>query len=375
MKIALFGGSFDPVHNEHVRYVQAAKAALGLDRVYIIPSHIAPHKAFGAAASGADRLQMCNLAFRNLPYAEVSDYELRAAGTSYSYLTCRAFAERFPNDELYFLVGADMLEDFFTWKNPDDILAHATLVACGREGENPAEFREKFFRRFGKEFISISFAGDAAASHKLRVDLAFRKPTPDLDRAVRRYIDENRLYGHPAIAPALALEKPQRREHSYRVALMAVARARSVGVAEGKALLASALHDCAKYVPLTSPLLEDFTPPENVPPPVMHQYTGAYLARHAFGIEDEEVLDAIRYHTSGRAGMTALGKLVFLADMLESGRSFDGVERLREIFRKDLDRCFYEALREQTEYLAASGSRVYPLTREAYEYEKARQNR
>ena len=124
-----------------------------------------------------------------------------------------------------------MLEDFFTWKNPEDILSNATLVACGREGERPAEFRGKFFARFGKDFISVPFAGEAAASHKLRVDLAFRKPTPDLDRAVRRYIEENRLYEHPAIAPALAREKPQRREHSYRVALMAVARARSVGVA------------------------------------------------------------------------------------------------------------------------------------------------
>ena len=220
----------------------------------------------------------------------------------------------------------------------------------------------------------MPFVGEAAASHKLRVDLAFRKPSPDLDRAVRRYIDENRLYEHPAIAPALALEKPARREHSYRVALMAVARARSVGVAEGKALIASALHDCAKYVPLSSPLLEDFTPPENVPPPVMHQYTGAYLARHAFGIEDEEVLDAIRYHTSGRAGMPALSKLVFLADMLEAGRDFAGVDRLRALFWSDLDVCFYQALKEQVDYLHATGKPVYPLTEEAFEYEKSVQS-
>ena len=105
----------------------------------------------------------------------------------------------------------------------------------------------------------------------------------------------------------------------------------------------------------------------------MHQFTGAYLACHSFGIGDEEVLDAIRYHTSGRAGMTALGKLVFLADMLEAGRSFDGVDRLRALFREDLDRCFFEALKEQVEYLHETGKPVYPLTEEAYEYEKAHQ--
>ena len=372
MKIALFGGSFDPVHGEHVRYVQAAKAALGLDKVYIIPSHIAPHKAFGAAASGEDRLAMCRLAFRNLPYAEVSADEIEAAGTSYTYLTCRRFAERFPSAERFFLVGADMLGDFFTWKNPEDILEHVTLAAGGRAGESPAAFAEKFRARFQKDFAFVPFSGEEVSSLALRVSLAFRKPTPALPAAVGRYIEEKRLYTHPAVLPALSLEKPARREHSYRVALMATARARSVGVAEWKALLASALHDCGKYVPLSSPLLEDFTPPEGVPQPVMHQFTGAYLARHAFGIEDEEVLSAIKFHTSGRAGMTAPEKLVYLADMLEPARDFKGAEELRKLFYADLDRCFYEALKSQVGYLRSTGKPVYPLTQEAYEYEKAR---
>lgn len=374
MKMAIFGGSFDPVHSEHVRYVQAAKAVLGLDKVFIVPSRIAPHKAFGAAASGEDRHAMCELAFRSLPYAEVSDCELRAEGTSYSYLTCRRFKALYPEAELYFLVGADMLEDFFTWKRPEEILANATLVACGREGGDPAALHGRFTARFRRDFIAVPFRGEAVSSHVLRVDLAFRKPTPDLDGAVRRYIEENRLYRHPAIAPALSLEKPARREHSYRVARMAVARARSVGVAEGKALLAAALHDCAKYVPLSSPLLEDFTPPENVPQPVLHQFAGAYLARHAFGIEEEDVLDAIRYHTSGKAEMGQLAKLIFLADMLEEARAFEGVDRLRALFWEDLDACFYEALKEQVVYLREAGKPVYPLTQEAYEYEKSRRN-
>lgn len=374
MKIALFGGSFDPVHQEHVRYVQAAKAALGLDKVFVIPSHIAPHKLSGAAAGGEDRFEMCRLAFRNLPYVQVSDLEIASEGTSYTYLTCRRFKELYPCDELYFLVGADMLEDFFTWKQPEDILSNATLAACRRENDDPAALHSRFVARFSRDFVCVPFAGEAVASHRLRVDLAFRRPTPELDRAVRRYIEERRLYTHPAIAPALALEKPSRREHSYRVACMAVARARSAGVSEGKALIAAALHDCAKYVPLSSPLLEDFTPPAEVPPPVMHEYTGAYLARHAFGIEDEDILDAIRYHTSGKAGMAALSKLIFLADMLEEGRSFDGVEALRALFWEDLDACFYAALRAQVEYLRETGKPVYPLTEEAYLYEKSRRN-
>lgn len=372
MKIALFGGSFDPVHNEHIRYAQAAKDALGLDKVVVLPAGLAPHKRTGAHASGEDRLAMCRLAFGRFSWAEVSDFEVRAGGASYTYLTCRHFAEEFPGADLYFLVGEDMLEDFFTWKNPDDILAHATLAACGRGNKTPASLRERFFARFRKEFVAVPFTGGEVSSRMLRVDLAFGKRPAAMDEGVLGYIREKGLYSHPAIAPALALEKETRREHSYRVARMAVERSCSAGIAEGKALLASALHDCGKYVALDSPLLEDFSPPEDVPPPVMHQYTGAYLARHCFGIEDEEVLDAIRYHTSGRAGMTPLGMLVYLADLLEEGRDFDGIGELRALFRTDLEACLFRSLEDQLVYLRKSKKPVYPLTEQAFAWIKGR---
>lgn len=366
MKVALFGGSFDPVHCEHVRLAEAAKAALGLDRVIVIPSYVAPHKAFGAVAGGEDRLEMCRLAFRGFPYAEVSGYELGAKGTSYTYLTCRAFRERYPAAQLYLLVGADMLGDFFTWKNPEDILENATLVACGRGKEETAPFREKFRARFGKDFTPLPFTGEEVSSRMVRVDLAFKRRSPALCGAVADYIEQRGLYAYPAIPAALALEKEERREHSYRVAQMAVARARSVGVSEQKALLASALHDCGKYVPLGSDLLNGFSLPGGVPAPVVHQYTGAYLAEHAFGVRDGEVLDAIRFHSSGRADMTALGKLIYLADLLEESRTFAGVEALRALFWRDLDACLLAALEHQLAYLERAGKPVYPLTNEAY---------
>ena len=375
MKLAIFGGSFDPVHAEHVRYVRAAIASLGLDGVYVVPLFEAPHKHFGAAASAADRLEMCRLAFDGIPGVTVSDCELRRGGTSYTYVTCRDFAEKFPAAQRWFLVGADMLEDFFTWRQPEDILANVRLAACTRGGERPLRLAERFYERFGTHFDVVPFAGEEVSSARVRVDLAFERPVAALHPAVAEYIAARGLYRYPAIAPALALEKPERREHSYRVAVMAVARARSAKIAEWKALLAAALHDCGKYVAPSSPLLKGFLPPQKVPAPVMHQYTGAYLAQYVFGISDEEVLDAIRYHTSGRAGMTPLGKLVYLADLLEEGRSFAGIEALRELFRKDLDACFYSALRQQTAYLRQTNKPVYPLTEQALCYEMAKNNK
>ena len=376
MKIALFGGSFDPVHNEHIEYIKAAKAALALDKVLVIPSYVAPHKEGGATASGEDRLNMCRIALQDLSYAQGCDYEINRKERSYTYITAEHFAEEYPNDELYFLVGADMLEDFFTWKNPERILAAATLVACGRGQDEIAGTHARFQERFLVDYLEVPFTGAETSSTRIRVQLAFSKECQGLDPRVAAYIQERGLYHYPVIASALALEKEERVEHSYRVALMAVARARGLHIPEEKALLAAALHDCGKYVPMDSPLLKGFVPPEGVPAPVMHQYTGAYIAEHVFGMKDEEILDAIRYHTSGREDMTPLGKLIFLADMLESGRDFAGIEPLREAFWRDLDECLLLCFEHQNAYLKANknkGEMIYSLTKRAYEWLK-RQN-
>lgn len=368
MKVALFGGSFDPVHREHVRYIEAAKEALSLDKVILIPSNLAPHKEGGAHASGEDRLNMCRLAIKDLDYAEASDFELKREGKSYTYLTAERFAEEYRGEKLFFLVGADMLEDFFTWKYPERILSAVTLVACGRGRGSASLTHEKFKERFFTDYIEVPFTGGETSSTELRVRLAFGKETQELMPEVRAYIDKRGLYRYPAIAPALALEKEERQRHSFRVALMAVERARSLGICEEKAMLAAALHDCGKYVPLDSPLLEGFELPEGVPATVVHQYTGAYLAEHRFGIEDQEILDAIRFHTSGREDMTPLGKLIFLADMLESGRDYEGVDSMRKTFWRDLDECLKAALTRQIVYLKETGRPIYNKTQEALDY-------
>ena len=108
-----------------------------------------------------------------------------------------------------------------------------------------------------------------------------------------------------------------------------------------------------------------------MPEPVLHQFTGAYAARHAYNIEDEEILNAVRYHTSGRAGMSLLEQLIFLADMVEDGRDFPGAAELRKLYYAEdnsLDFTMFEALRETLYHLQAKGGEIYPLTREAYEY-------
>ena len=127
------------------------------------------------------------------------------------------------------------------------------------------------------------------------------------------------------------------------------------------------LHDCAKYIDYKS--VKGFSPPIDMPEPVIHAFLGAFIAEKVLKIDDEEILDAIKYHTSGKAKMTALSKLIFVADMVEKGRTYEGVETLRKSFiEKDIDTAFNECLSEEFIHLINRGGQIYVETLNAYDY-------
>ena len=375
MKIGIFGGSFDPVHNEHIALVESAVESLSLDRLFVMPAKIPPHKIGKSLSSDKARLTMCRLAFGNMPKVEVSDYELTKDGTSYTYLTMEHFKREYPNAELYFLVGTDMLRDFPTWKNPLQILENCTLAVCARAEEQGWIEREReTFRkrtRSEKPFEVISYAGKCTSSTRLRVLAAAGEDISAFTcEKVTSYIQAEKLYEIENAKQALALEKQSRKEHSLRVAYFAAEHCKQAGVDEKKAITAALFHDCAKNLTPESELLKGFERPENVPPQVWHQYAGAFLCEKVFGIRDEDILNAVRYHTSGRENMSALEKLIFLADMLEEGRTYKEVEELRAAFRVGLDVGLELALLRTLEFLEEKGEFIYPLTKKAYEYIK-----
>ncbi len=376
MRIAVFGGSFDPVHREHVRLAEVAIKALALDKLLVMPAFAPPHKKGKILSPDEDRLAMCRLAFAHLEQVEVSDYEIQKKGVSYTYLTVADLKEKHPDDELFWLVGTDMLRDFPTWRNPEKILDCATLAVCGRNenGDWVEKEQAEFTRIFGKSFVYLPYNGKDVSSTKIRVwtgaGLRINEFVPD---SVEEYILEKGLYAIPYAKEALSLEKPSRQAHSLRVAYLAAKRAVSLGIPERRAIEAALFHDCAKSVPLDSPELAGFTPPTEwgeIPPEVLHQFAGAYLAKTRFGVRDEEVLNAIAYHTSGRENMGELEKLVFLADMLEVERNYEGVEELRALFWQGntLDGCLKKALHETVLFLRKKGGGIYPLTLQACEY-------
>lgn len=383
MRIAIFGGSFDPVHNEHIQLVKAAMKSLELDKLFVMPAFAPPHKKGKILSDNQHRLETCRLAFSNIQGVEVSDYEIAKGGTSFTYLTCEYFRSLYKSAEIFWLVGTDMLRDFPTWKNPQSILSAVTLGVCARDEKEDWIEKERadFYGRFGKDFVAIPYNGAPVSSTKIRVLAgAGMDITAYTPQSVATYIQQNQLYEIANAKKALALEKETRQSHSLRVAQIAAEKALSLGIDEKKAITAALFHDCAKNVEVDSIYLSGFVLSEEwgeVPPPVYHQFAGAYLAERRFGVTDKDVLNAIRFHTSARATMSDLEKLIFLADMVEEKRCYEGVERLRRLFFESgkgagaLDACLGLALQETIAYLTATGQKIYPLTLQAYEYYKS----
>ena len=378
MRIGIFGGSFDPIHSEHFNLAKYAIQSLSLDKLIVIPAGSPPHKRGKRLSPDLDRLAMCRLAFAGIPEVEVSDYEIKNGGISYTYLTCEYFQSIYPNATFFWLVGTDMLRNFPTWKYPEKILSIVNLAVCARaENVSWLEVEQKgFFNRFQTNFSVIDYNGKDISSTLIRVLASAGEEISHLvGEPVARYIKENQIYEIKAAREALNLLKPERKAHSLRVAYMAAKRAPALGVDEKKAITAGLFHDCAKYLPLDHELLSGFKDEmpcvESIPAPVLHQFTGEYLARKVFQITDEDILNAIRYHTSGRENMSALERLIFLADMLEDERDFDGVEPLRKAFwntSDDLTECMALALSHNLTYLQGKKKEIYQLTVDAENY-------
>ena len=152
-RTAVFGGSFDPPHLGHRSLILGMNEKLGFDRILIIPAGIPPHKTLSGGVSDDDRLAMCELTFFE-PVFEVSDIEIRRPERSYTFVTLTGLKKAFPDEELYFVMGSDMLLSLHKWYRPDDILSLARLCVNARDDVND---RQKLIA-YAEEFYPESYA-------------------------------------------------------------------------------------------------------------------------------------------------------------------------------------------------------------------------
>lgn len=367
-KIGILGGTFNPVHVEHVRLAKSAVEELNLDKLLIMPTFMPPHKT-ESPAPAEHRIKMLEIAFSGEEKISVSDFEIQNKGKSYTYLTVEHF-KKTTGAEIYFIVGGDMLTDFKTWKFPERILAAANLAVFDRDDfftDYKAE-EEYFIKTFGKKFVKLSYKGKNASSTKIRVYSSFNLPLDGLaPDGVEEYLKQNNLYAGDKYTEYIKNNLPIKRViHTAGVVICALKRAKELGLDKEKVRITATLHDCAKYLDYKS--VEGFTLPDGVPEPVIHSFLGAFVAEK-LGVTDEEIIDAIRFHSSGKANMSLLGRLLFVADMIEEGRNYEGVEYLRSLYEKvDFETCFKECLKEEFLHLNNKKQDIYFETINAYNY-------
>lgn len=382
MKIAIFGGSFNPPHKGHLNSALYAAAQLQPDLFLVMPDFQPPHKELAEGSPTPEqRLELCRLNFASVPNVECSDIEISRGGKSYTADTLRQLETLYPGAELILLVGTDMLLNISQWYDAEYIFKTVTVAAFQRSPDEMAcieakasELRERFRARV--EIISTKPL--EAASTDVRTALRHRGGNELLTDSVYHYVIQNRLYGARVNFEWLreksyAMLKPKRIPHVQGCEAEAVRLAERWGADPEKAAEAGILHDCTKKVPLAGQLALcaeyglEADEIEAHSEKLLHAKTGAATAEREFGC-DADVVSAIRWHTTGKADMSLLEKIIYMADYIEPNRDFDGVEPLRELAYRDLDRAMLLGFEMSLEDIRAQGNPAHEKTLEALEW-------
>ncbi|MCI8715456.1 MAG: nicotinate (nicotinamide) nucleotide adenylyltransferase [Oscillospiraceae bacterium] len=394
MKIGIYGGTFNPIHMGHISAARFAVDYLGLDQLCLIPAGIPPHKQLASdAPSPEHRLAMAQLAAEAIgPQARASAVELHRQGRSYTIDTLRELKKEHQGDRLYLLMGADMFLAFQNWRSPGEIAGLCTLCAFGRSEADTEELfavqRDYLHRTFGAEVVTLVLPHITDISSTcLRGSLERGGGREYLDPAVYGYILRKGLYGVRSDLKRLGLEdlrcaalsmlSRRRVPHVLGTEETAASLARRWGSDETSARRAALLHDCTKKFDREQHLAVcrlydiELDQEERQEEKLLHALTGAAVARYEFGLTPEEV-SAIRWHTTGRAGMTTLEKIIYLADYIEPNRDFCDLTELRKLAFEDLDRAMLLGLTMAVRDLKKRGVAVHSNSVCARDYLKGK---
>ncbi len=384
-RIGIYGGTFNPPHIGHICAANCAVDALGLEKLLLIPSNISPHKALPeGSASAQQRLEMLSIATRNASdRLEVSDIELRRGGTSYTWQTLQQLQQAYPDCERILLMGTDMFLSLESWREPERIFASASIGVFYRGQSQETELIRQQMEKLTAKGVTVYLINNpvnAISSTDLRRMLAFDCADAYLPQDLKAYIIDNALYGTGSSNRQLsetelekkvtALLNPNRIAHVLGCRDTAVKLARLWGADETDAARAALLHDVTKALP---PLLQltlcreygivlDTFSQEN--PKTLHALTGSLVADRIFG-ERQSVVDAIRWHTTGKPGMNVLEKIIYVADYMEPNRDFPGVEKLRSLAFSDLDGALKLGLEMTVSLLRQQGRTICPDSQNA----------
>ena len=340
MNRIIFGGAFDPVHNGHIN--MALKAAKELDgEVIFVPARISVWKQVSSPVE--DKMNMLRLAIKDHKCLSIDEFELNSGkDVNYSIDTVLHFKEKYPNDNLFFLIGVDQANAFHKWKEAERISQLLQVVYYTRPGyEEEKENIEKFHMH------KIDGLGIEVSSTKIRELKSFEMPDE-----VLFYIVEHDLY--EGMVELNYILTPHRLAHSKSVAKTAYKIARANNLDNPlKAYIAGLFHDIGKDIAeskqyeMTKKYYPEFA---DIPKFAYHQFAGAHLVQEMFGIKDPDIIEAIEFHSTGNENMCELAKIIYAADKIEPTRGFDSSDLIAAM-KNDVHEGFKTVLQANKDFL------------------------
>lgn len=387
MKIGILGGTFDPLHDGHTTLADSALKSGLIDEIRVVPAGIPPHKRNEFISMAGYRYEMAWRAFSGQEHIFVSDLEIVRPGPSYTLDTARQFKKKQPDDEWFLIFGSDILKDIERWHQPEALLSEFPLLLADRGGIADSESRKlasELTKRFGARIHFFDMPSIDLSSTMIRRLAASGEPIDAyVPEAVARVIEKNGLYRWhdemESLDPMLweelrlleqrlwRLLKRKRLLHSLNVLMYGLHLALRHQVEARQTALAALLHDCAKCLPEKHQLVlaRKANDPALLDLSLAHGPAGAVLAKERFGVDDQAVLRAIHFHTTGCAGMSKLDQIIFVADKVEPARTYAHLEDIRRLVETDLDEATLRCLEEMSLYLTQNKIKVHPYSLQA----------
>ena len=355
-KIGIFGGSFDPIHRSHVRVIEESLRQLELDQLLVMPTANNPWKDT-VGANKEQRLKMLEIALGRYVKVEICRYEIDQDSDKKNYTidTIRYLKSIYPHDQLYFIMGMDQASLFHKWLAADELSQLVQLVVFDRIGYQINDNITKY------NFIRLDLTASDDASNDIRNGAIHA-----LDPRVLKYIVTQGIYLETMVKNKMS---KKRYLHTVSVAHLASKIALANGLDAKKAYVAGMLHDIAKEMPHDDALkMMQERYPEYVskPEPIWHQWLSQEVAKDEYLVDDQEILQAIRHHTTASITMSKLDMCIYVADKYDPLRDFDSSKEIA-LCTQDVVAGFKACLQDFYDFSKAKGRLIDECFFEIYD--------
>lgn len=373
MRIGIFGGSFDPLHNGHLAIARAAVDELALDKLFFVPALRPPHAVVKNLTDPASRMEMLRAALKGAKNFFIDDFELRRPAPTYTYETIERYRRRFRGARIFFVLGSDSMLELPRWKKGSALPDMCRFAVAVRRHFKPAPTRA----------IVMKVRPPAVSSTEIRCRVATSFLEKNVPPSVARIIRKKHLYLDVAITEYL-LKHLDGAKFRHTLGVVSVAEELAVrhGADPRRARLAALIHDMGRAVrssrylsylkrsvgPILGKNILPSRATRSANPFLLHSFVSSFLAARLFGIKDREVLAAAANHTLGAPAPSATiyDDIIYVADAVAPDRRYPGVSGIRKAAMRNLSRgvllCAAMKLRyvlQKGKYLAPEGVSVY----------------